>query len=104
MKTYPLFVVPIGNAKITEKIVFHPASPVLKYHQNASHSCCLSGLSSNFHSIDEDRSETALANCIEEYLTLQTDIFSNTIDFASDIMKNKLRHKGEQCLRYNIKR
>ena len=28
-KTYQLFLVPIGNAKITENILFHPADPVL---------------------------------------------------------------------------
>ena len=43
-KTYLLFVVPIGNAKITENVVFHPAAPVRKYHQNSSNSCCLSSL------------------------------------------------------------
>ena len=28
-KTYQLFVVPIGDEKITENIVFHPATPVI---------------------------------------------------------------------------
>ena len=42
MKTYQLFAVPIGNAKTTEQIQFHPATPVLKYHQTLYNSCCLS--------------------------------------------------------------
>ena len=33
MKTNQVFVVIIGNAKITEKIDFHLRAPVLKYHQ-----------------------------------------------------------------------
>ena len=64
-KTYPLFVVPIGNAKITERIVIHPESPVLKYHQKLPNSFCLSSLASAFHSIDEDRDATSLADNIE---------------------------------------
>ena len=44
-KTYYLFVVPIGNAKIEERIDFHPRSPVIKFHQESSNSCCLSSLS-----------------------------------------------------------
>ena len=35
-KTYQLFEVPIGNAKTTEKIQFHPAATMVKYHQNLS--------------------------------------------------------------------
>ena len=31
-KIYRLFVAPIGNAKITENIVFQQEPPVLKYH------------------------------------------------------------------------
>ena len=31
-KTYQLFSVPVGNAKTTENIVFHPASLVLKIY------------------------------------------------------------------------
>ena len=51
MKTYHLFVVPIGNTKITEKKESHPKPPVLKYHQESSNSCSLSSLASYFHSI-----------------------------------------------------
>ena len=39
-KTYQIFGVPIGDAKITRKIQFHPASPMIKYQQNISNSCC----------------------------------------------------------------
>ena len=35
MKTYQLFVVSIGNEKITDKQEFHPRAPVLKYHQES---------------------------------------------------------------------
>ena len=52
--------------KTTEEIQFHPTDPMLKYHQNSSSSCCLSSLSSDFHSIGDDRAVTAIVNCIKE--------------------------------------
>ena len=38
------FGVPIGNAKITRKVQFHLAAPVMRYHQKTYNSCCLSSL------------------------------------------------------------
>ena len=84
--------------------MFQPESPALKYHQNLSNSSCLGHLESAFHSIGEDRAATAHENRIEESLTLQTNIFKNRIYFSNDIMRKKLRHKGEQRLRYNLER
>ena len=89
-KTYQLFVLPIGNAKITENIVFHPESPVLKYRQTSYNTCCLSSLSSVFHSIGDNRAVTALANRIKKSLTIQTYKFRKIIDFANDIMKKNV--------------
>ena len=37
-KTYQLFGVPIDNTKITRKLQFHPAEPMIKYHQKTSNS------------------------------------------------------------------
>ena len=65
-KTYQLFIVPIGNAKTTEEIQFHPAAQVLKYHQQSYNSCCLSSLASAFYSIGDNRATTTPANCTEE--------------------------------------
>ena len=31
METYQIFVIPVGNEKITEGIEFHPREPLLKY-------------------------------------------------------------------------
>ena len=59
------------KCKNIRKIVFHPAVPVLKYHQKSSNSCYFSSLASDFHSIGEDRAATALSNHIKEYLKLQ---------------------------------
>ena len=64
MKIYQLFVVPIGNEKITEEIEFHPRAPVQKYHQESSTSCCLSILASAFNFIGDNRAVTALMNHI----------------------------------------
>ena len=63
--TYQVFVVPIGDAKITRKLQFHPAAPVIKYHQKTSNSCCLSSLESDFHCISDNRAITDLVNSIE---------------------------------------
>ena len=65
MKQYQLFIVPIGNAKITEIIEFHPESPMLKYHQESSNSFCLSNLSSAFYSIGDNRDVTDLVKFIK---------------------------------------
>ena len=65
-KTYQLFAVPIGNAKKTYEIKFHPEEPVIKYHQKLSNICCLSSLASAFHSVGDDRSVNVLVNSIEE--------------------------------------
>ena len=69
-KTYQIFGVPIGNTKTTTKIQFHPAAPVIKYHQKSYTSCCLSSLESAFHFIGYDRDVTSLVDCVEESLTL----------------------------------
>ena len=37
-KTFQISGVPIGNAKITRKVQFRPAAPVIKYHQKTSNS------------------------------------------------------------------
>ena len=65
METYQFFVVPIGNAKITEETEFYPRALVLKYQQESSNSCCLSSLASVFCSFGENKVETDLANIIE---------------------------------------
>ena len=67
---FQIFGVPIGNAKITRKVQFHLATPVMKYHQKISNSSCLSNLASVFHYINDNRVVLALVNIIEESLTL----------------------------------
>ena len=57
--------VTIVNTKTTTKLQFHPAAPVIKYHQNSYNCCCLSSLASAFHIIGDGRTVTALVNCIE---------------------------------------
>ena len=63
-KTFQIFVVPIGNAKITRKVQFHLLAPVMKYHQKTYNSCCLSSLVSDFHCINENRAVISLVNSI----------------------------------------
>ena len=72
-KTFRIFGVPIVHAKITRKLKFHPAAPVIKYHQKTSNSRCLSSLASVFHCINENRAVTASVNRVEESLTLEKE-------------------------------
>ena len=101
-KTYQVFGVTIGNAKITSKVQFHPAAPVIKYHQKTSNSCSLSSLASAFHCISDNRALPALVNSIEESLTLQTNNSTNIIHLANAIITNRGEIKSEHNLRYNL--
>ena len=101
--TYQLFAVPIGNAKTTDEIQFHPAVPVLKYHKKGYNGCFLISLGSAFHSIGDGRDVTSLVNCTEDLLTLNTDKLRNIIHFANAIMTNMMHIKAEQHLKYNMK-
>ena len=102
-KTFQIFGLLIGNAKITRKAQFHPAAPVIKYHQKTYNSCCLSSLASAFHCINYNRYIYSLVNSIEESLTLEKENCKNRIHFAYAIMSNRIKIKGEQNLRYNLK-
>ena len=102
-KTYQLFGVTIGDAKITRNLQFHTAAPLIKYHQKTYNSWCLSSLASTFHCINDNRALPDLVNSIEESLTLQTKKCKNRIHYSNSIMKNREQIKGEQNLRYNLK-
>ena len=98
-KTYQIFAVPIGNGKTTRKIQFHPASPVIKYHQKSSNSYCLSSLAPAFYFIGNNTAIPALVNSIEESLILQTEKYKDIIHFANTIMKDIRKKKDEHNLR-----
>ena len=83
--------------------MFHPEVPVIKYHQKAPTSCCLSSLASDFHSIGDNKAINALVNRITELLTLQIDKFRNIIHFYTYMTTNRMHIKGENHLRYNMK-
>ena len=100
---YQIFVVPVRNLKTARKIQFHPAAPVIKYHQKSSSSCCLSSLASEFYYIGDNRYIPALLNSIEESLTLKTENCKNIIDFDHSNMTNRRKIKVEYTLRYNLK-
>ena len=101
-QNYQKFGVPIGNAKITKKVQFHPEAPLIQYHKKSSNSCCLISLASSFHCIGDNRAVSDLVNIIELSLTLETKEFKNIIYFTNNIMKNRRKIKGEQNLRYNL--
>ena len=83
--------------------MYHPAAPVLEYHKNLANICCLSSLTSDFHSTEDNRDVTTLWNCIELLLELNTGKFRNRTNFANYIMTNRILIKVEQHLRSNAK-
>ena len=89
--------------KKNREIPFHPAAPVLKYHQKLYNSCCLSSLASDFHIVVDNTAITVLVTHIKESFTPYTDKFNNIILFYNAIMNNIVHIKGEQLLRYNLK-
>ena len=101
-KTFQIFGVPIGNAKITRKVLFHPAVPVIKYHQKTSNSCCFSSLAPAFHCINYKSTVPDLVKSIEELLTLEKEDCKNIIHFSNAIMSDRRKIKGEQNLIYNL--
>ena len=64
-KTYQIFGVKIGNAKMTRRVQFHPEAPLIKYHQKSSNSCCLVILASDFQCYYENRAVYGPLNRIE---------------------------------------
>ena len=70
-KTFQIYGVLIGNEKISRKVQFHLAAPVMKYHQKTPNSCCLISLASDFHCFNDNRYVLANVNNIEESFTLE---------------------------------
>ena len=101
-KIFQIFGLPIGNTKITRKVQFHLAAPVMKYLQKTYNSCCLISLVSSCHCINDKRDVLDLVNSIEESLTLEKGNLKNKIHFANAIMSIRRKMKGEQNLRYNL--
>ena len=90
-KTYQIFGIPIGNTKTTRKVQFHPAEPVIKYHQKSSNSCCLSSLASAFNCFGDNRDVPALVNSIEGSLKVHTENCKNIIHFDNAIMTKVMK-------------
>ena len=67
-KTFQIFGVPIGNEKITRKVQFHPAAPLIKYHQKTYTCYSLSVLASAFKCINDKRSVPSHVTNIEQSL------------------------------------
>ena len=70
-KKYQIFGILIGNARITRKLQFLPAAPLIKYHQKTYDSFCLSSLASAFHCINDNRAVPDLVNSIEKSFNLE---------------------------------
>ena len=78
--------------------MFHKDAPTLKFRKKSLNSCCFSSLASAFASIKQIKAAHATSLRINESLTSEV---GNRIHFASEIMQNRKRKKGEQKLYYN---
>ena len=76
---------PIGNAKCAESFKFQNDAPILKYCKKTLNSCCLSGLESDFASINHFNAANAISMYIEEYLKSKV---GNNSDITNAILKN----------------
>ena len=65
-ETFQIFRVPIVNKKITRKVQFHLAAPLIKYHQKRYNSCYFSSLASGFYRINGNRAVNGLIDSIEK--------------------------------------
>ena len=99
INTFKFFQVPIGNKKSVELLKFHNDDPILKYCHKSLKSCCLSGLSSDFASIYQNKAEDAIPLRIEA--SLESEV-GNRIVFANAILKNEKIIKDEPKLYYNL--
>ena len=61
---FKMFVVPISNAKNMEEMKFHIYSPMLKYQQNTSNTCCFSILASAFEITNQSKANNVISKCI----------------------------------------
>ena len=68
------------------------------YRQKSLNSWCFSSLASAFASIKQFKAAHSISLLINESLTSEV---GNRIHFASEIMQNRKRNKGEQKLHYN---
>ena len=96
---FKIFHVPIGNAKCVKSFKFQNDAPILNYCQKTLNSCCFISLVSDFASIKHFKADNAISMRIEESLNSEV---GNHIDYANDILKNKIINVGEVRVHYNL--
>ena len=81
--------------------MFHKDDPTLIFCQKYLNSCCFSSLASAFASIKQFKAANDISLRINESLTSEV---GNRIHFASEIMQNRKRNKGEARVHYSLER
>ena len=99
--SFRIFEVPIGNSKVVKSFVFHKDAPTLIYRQKSLNSCCFSILASAFSSINQIKAANAISLRMKESLKSKS---GNCIHFASEIMLNRKRNKGEARVHYKMEK
>ena len=102
--TYPIFTVPIRNAKETGEIEYDLQAPIVAYHQNASNNCYFISLAYVFTASGEINAASKIALIIEESLYCLYQGYKDMITFANDVISDQVRNPGEQRLHCNIKK
>ena len=81
--------------------MFHKDAPTLIFRQKSLNSCCFSSLASAFASIKKIKAANAIYLRIKESWTSEV---GNRIHFASEIMQNRKRNKGEPRVHYSLEK
>ena len=81
--------------------MFHKDAPTLIFRQKSLNSCCFSSLASAFASIKQIKAANAISLRIKE--SLKSEV-GNRIHFASEIILNRKRNKGEARVHYSLEK
>ena len=75
---------------------FHPQEPEIKYVQNEDNNCFSSILESALFAANEYVAEHTVLSRLSQYLSCDTIVYIKRIRFATKILTDYLRNKGEQ--------
>ena len=87
--------------RVVKSFVFHKDAPTLIYRQKYLSSSCFSSLASAFASINQIKAANDISLRIKE--SLKSEV-GNRIHFASEIMLNLKRNKGEARVHYKLEK
>ena len=82
--------IPIGSARKVKRDGFYTRAPKLKYVQDYVNTCCFGSL------------EQAVVSQLKSYLLCEYFGYKDRIRFASNITRDNMRNKGDNCCGYKL--